>query len=436
MGKALAVVVSSVLVASVAACGDSGGGGSTASSGGSGASVNGAGKKLTVWIMEGTNPDATSFFDEVKTAFKAQTGADLDIQMVPWAGAMDKFNTSIAGGTTPDVAEVGTTWVPNFASLGVLENLKPSVDAAGLGNDLVSSLVDAATFSDGLYGMPWYAGVRAFIYNKDIFTKAGITTPPKSWDELLAAVAKIKKTQPTVIALPVAGGSSYSYDSFVWGAGGDLATQNGDKWSAAVNQAKAVEGLQFWTDLALKHGSSTAAASTWKETDSLAAFEKGTVGMTVSGSWTIAKIKQDAPAMAAKTGAFVMPGKDGKIAGSFVGGSVLSVFAKSQNKDLAWAFVKLMTTGDYAAKWGTSSNYFPGQKSLLDKQLASADATSKVFVQQMVDGGKSVPVTPAWGDIEAKKTITTMVQSVLTGKASAQQAAEAAAKDMDASFNA
>lgn len=44
------------------------------------------GETLTVWIMEGTNPDAEGYFDELKTAFKEQTGADLDIQMQPWAG--------------------------------------------------------------------------------------------------------------------------------------------------------------------------------------------------------------------------------------------------------------------------------------------------------------------------------------------------------------
>ena len=114
----------------------------------------GEGQTLTVWIMEGTNPDATAFFDEVTAAFKEQTGADLDIQMVPWASAKEKFTTAIAGGTTPDVAEVGTTWTPEFADAGALVSLSEMVAADGLDGDLVEGLVNAGTLDGELYGMP------------------------------------------------------------------------------------------------------------------------------------------------------------------------------------------------------------------------------------------------------------------------------------------
>jgi hypothetical protein len=51
--------------------------------------------------MEGTNPDATPFFEEVSAAFEEETGATLDIQFVPWASAHDQFTNAIAGGTGP-----------------------------------------------------------------------------------------------------------------------------------------------------------------------------------------------------------------------------------------------------------------------------------------------------------------------------------------------
>lgn len=432
MGKALAVVVSSVLVASVAACGDSGGGGSTASSGGSGASVNGAGKKLTVWIMEGTNPDATAYFEKVKKAFKDKTQADVDVQMVPWTAAKDKFTTSIAGGTTPDVAEVGTTWTPEFADAGALADLTDKVKAANLDGDLVAGLKEAGTVDGKLYGMPWYAGIRSFLYNKDVFTKAGITTPPTTWAELKDAVAKIKKSDPAVTPFFVPS-AEFVATPFIWGAGGETATKDGDTWHSKLNDAKALEGITFLADLALKDGASTPAAATGTEKDALTAYGKGTVGMIVSGSWTPATLAKQAPDVAKKTGAFVVPGKDG-MAKSFTGGSHLAVFEKSPNKDLAWEFVKLMTTGDLAKEWGTASNYFPGTKSALDAQLTSGDELTKVFAKQFTEGGKTVPVTPLWGKVQAKKVIPTMMQSILSGKADAKTAADTAAKDMDAVF--
>ena len=77
-------------------------------------------ESLTVWIMEGTNPDPEPFIDEVAAAFEAETGATLDLQFVQWAEAKDRFTTAIAGGTLPDVAELGTTWTPEYADAGVL----------------------------------------------------------------------------------------------------------------------------------------------------------------------------------------------------------------------------------------------------------------------------------------------------------------------------
>ena len=72
--------------------------------------ADGEGQTLNVWIMKGTNPDATAFYDEVSKAFEEETGAKVEIEEVQWADAHDRFVTAIAGGTTPDVAETGTTW--------------------------------------------------------------------------------------------------------------------------------------------------------------------------------------------------------------------------------------------------------------------------------------------------------------------------------------
>ena len=70
----------------------------------------------------------------------AHPGTKIDIQFVPWAQAHDKFTTAIAGGKVPDVAEMGTTWTPEFADQGGLVE-QPKISKG----DYVSSLVDAAT---------------------------------------------------------------------------------------------------------------------------------------------------------------------------------------------------------------------------------------------------------------------------------------------------
>lgn len=415
---------------SLAACGagGSGGGGTDPTD-----TEANADKTITLWIMQGTNAKTDEYVEALKTAFTEQTGATLDVQVQPWDGAHDKFVTAMSGGTGPDVAEVGTTWTPEFADAGGLSDLTAEIEEAGVKEGLVEGLVESGTLDGKLYGMPWYAGVRSILGNKEKLEAAGVAEQPQSWDDLLTMITALKESDPDSIPFPVAGASSFSMLPFVWGAGGDIATEEGGEWTATINSPESVEGLTWYTDLALKHDASTAAASTWLETDSLAAFLQGDVGMFITGSWVPATIEQDNPEMFEKLVAYTIPAKDSPVAKSFLGGSHLCRFEDSQEPELAFELIKLMATGEFATRWATETNFFPGDQAALDQVVAEGSELTQVFAQQMSEGGTSVPVTPAWGKIEGKKTITTLLTDILGGTP-VQEAADAAAEEMDQIF--
>ena len=403
-------------------------------SGGSGGEVDGEGKTLTMWLMEGTNASADAYIEELKTAFADATGATLDVQVQPWDGAHDKFVTAMAGGTGPDVAEVGTTWVPEFADAGGIDMLTEDIEAAGLSDGMVDGLVEAGTLDGEMYGMPWYAGVRSILANREMLEEAGVDSQPESWDDLLTMITALEEHDPDWISFPVLGASIFPAISFVWGAGGLIAEEQGGQWKATINAPEAVEGLTWYADLALEHNASTAAAATWKETDALAAFVQEKVPMFVSGSWTPATVRQDNPELGEKLVAFTLPAKDGPVAPSFLGGSLMCRFTETQEPELAFELIKLVTTGEFATRWAEETNYFPGTTEALDEVVAAGDELTEVFATQMTEGGKSVPVTPAWGKIEGAKTIDTLLGDILGGTP-VQDAADAAAAEMDGFFS-
>lgn len=395
--------------------------------------VDGSGKTLTVWIMEGTNPDAEPYFEEVSTAFSEETGAELDVQFVPWAEAHDKFVKSIAGGTTPDVAEVGTTWTPEFADAGALVDLSGAVEDAGLDDGLVPGLVEAGTVEGQLYGMPWYSGVRSVIYRTDVFEQAGVEVPT-TWDELVEVGEALEQQDPEMLAFPVAGDSEFGVAPFVWGNGGELAVEEDGGWTSAIDSPEAQEGIGFYTGLATEHGFSSPAATTWDEADLSDAFARGDVGMMVAGSWTPAALLEANPDLEGKIGAFPIPGPDGGLSPSFLGGSHLGIFNTTEDPDLAFALVRLMSTGELAEKWGDQSGYFPGTTALLEEIEAEGDPLVAPFAQQEREAGKSVPVTPLYGQVQGKKTVSAMLQKILSGKADVATAAQEAAAEMDEIF--
>ena len=74
---------------------------------------------VTTWIMDPGSPKLQSVLNGYAQTFEAKnSGVDVKIEFVPWAQAHDKFTTAIAGGKVPDVAEMGTTWTPEFADHG------------------------------------------------------------------------------------------------------------------------------------------------------------------------------------------------------------------------------------------------------------------------------------------------------------------------------
>lgn len=416
--RALSIVaISASLALALTACG--GGGGESG----------GDGETLKVWIMEGTNPDADAYFKEVGAAFKKKTGTEVDVQIVPWADAHQKFQTAIAGNTMPDVAEVGTTWTPEFAEAGALADL---TERAGDTGAYVEGLAEAGTIDGKLYGIPWYAGVRSVLYRTDLFEKHDIEVP-KDWKELRAAAKKLAEEEKDMTAFPVAGDASYFLLPFVWGAGGELATESDGKFKGALDSPEAREGISYFTDLALKDKVSTTGATTWMENDVQDNFIDGKVAMTISGSWTPKAITEAEPELKEKIAAFPIPGQDGGLAPSFLGGSHLAAF-NGDNEDRSWEYIEMVTNDKYAKRWSDETTYFPGKEAQLEPYVESDDQLVQPFAQQMAEAGKGLPVTADFGKIEGKRMIQTMMQSILKGDASVEEATTKTTKDMDEVF--
>jgi len=431
LGAALAATA--LTAATLAACG-SDSGGSSEPADFDDETISAEGETLTMWIMEGNAADYDPYFTSLGDAFTDETGAKLDVQYIPWTAAHDKFTTAMAGDTTPDVAEVGSTWTGEFGEAGALYDLSEEVEQSGLSDDLVSGLVEAGTVDDSLYGMPWYGGIRSIVYRADVLEKTGIE-PPTTWDELVDAGQQLKQAEPGMVPFPVPGECEFCVYPFIWGAGGQIAEEQDGTWTSTIDSEEAQQGVQFYTDLAVTEDLSSPAATTWDEAELSEAFGRGEVAMMIAGSWTPKAIVEANPELEGKLGAVPIPGPDGGLAPSFLGGSHLSVFQSAENPDLAWALVKMMSTGKFASEWADVSSFFPGQESLIKAIEDEGDPLVAPFAQQAAEASESVPPTPLYGQVQAKLTVPAMVQSILTGKASVAEATATAADEMDEIFS-
>src|SRR4051812_43167032 len=423
--RKFSVAVAALLAGVVAACGSGGDDQSPATQASKQDKLSGS---ISVWIMDPGSPKIQTVVKQYGTDFQAaHPGTKVDIQFVPWAQAHDKFVTSIAGGKVPDVAEMGTTWTPEFADQGALVE-QPKI---GKGQ-YVSSLVDAATLDGKVYGKPWYAGARSLIYRKDMLEKAGVQ-PPTNWDEMMAAAKAIKAKVKGVYPVSFTGLSEHMYLPTIWQAGGQIATQNGESWKSALNSPEAAKAIDYYTSF-YKEGLDPKAAVGWEEPDAQTAFVNGDVAMLIAGGWTYNSIIATKPELKSKIGTELTPaGPSGK-GTAFAGGSHLVQFQESKNKALGSAFIDFMLQPEQLNKFTSEIGFLPGTTAGIKASGYLEDPQRKPFAEQLLDHSAVYPPSPKWGGLEGANIFDGEVQKVMKGQATPQQAVAELAKKMDEEF--
>ena len=125
---------------------------------------------------------------------RAHPGVHVEVQQIPLTAAHEKLLTAFAGDALPDMAQLGNTWIPEFAALDALEPLQAQADASHVvhADDYFPGIWDTNIIDGRLFGVPWYVDTRLLFYRSDLLAEAGFTAPPRDWDEWRRAMAAIK----------------------------------------------------------------------------------------------------------------------------------------------------------------------------------------------------------------------------------------------------
>jgi len=208
---------------------------------------------------------------------------------------------ALAAGNGPDIFMIHNSWMPDFVdkTVPVPEYMMTEQDFR---NNFVDVAADDFIIDGQIYGVPLSVDSLALYYNKDIFNAAGITQPPKTWDEFNKAVKALAKIDEFGAFDQVGAtiGTAYNVNR-----SSDILTammmQNGAEMSDQKNNtvlfATPVNGnvpseqaLQYYTDFA----SAASSAYTWNKNQdySIDAFFEGNAAMMLNYSWHYDTIKK------------------------------------------------------------------------------------------------------------------------------------------------
>ncbi len=205
--------------------------------------------EITFWVMPNA-PDETHvpWLEKKIAEFEKNTGYKVNFEIVGWGEAWQKISTALVTGIGPDAFQVGTTWNPQFAATGGLEEINTS-DFGGKEAFMEANFI-STTYKGKTYGVPWFAETRALFCNKDFFAQAGVN-PPSTYEELKEVGKKIVATSGDGSAIALAGTNAWdllhNWAIVLWAYGGDLVSS--DHRRAIFNDQAGIEAMKWYVSL-------------------------------------------------------------------------------------------------------------------------------------------------------------------------------------------
>ena len=370
------------------------------------------------------------FMGELKAAFEKDHP---DIKLVPvdspFTGFHDRAIVLHQAKKLPDVLLVQVDWVAEFSDLGMIEPLDERI--AKEPKEFFANI--PVTFHQKWKGkqhyLPIESGAVALFYNTDLFKAAGLSGPPKTWDEFAEYARKLtvpeKRQFAVTSTLQGEPPTNMTYDIY------PLLLQNGatiidaSTNKAVFNSPEGVAAIEWYVDRVNKDKVSVPGVLSNGEKEKRANFASGNVAMMFEGPWGIAIQKQLNPQLNYD----IAPLPKGKTSGTMVRGSLNALTSQAQDKESAWTFMRWMSGPKGIELWAKGTGAFPARTDVSSQDWFKERKLFQAFVTQMGLDNAQSPFLVMPNAVQMNKVMTTEVQNVVQGKKSAKQALDDAAAE-------
>ena len=350
------------------------------------------------------------------------------VDWIPWTNRdPDWTNALTSGKGGPDITELGNTDTPGIAAQGALANISSSVHSWSNGSQIIAGNLANDTVNGNIYAVPWFGGVRGIWYNKAQFAAAGITSTPTTWAQLVSDAQTLMQKNAGTFGIGAPTDDTNAIVSFIWGAGGQVAVQQGGKWVAQLTSPQSEAGIKAYADLLLtdKVSSNTYIGETEIGAPGTAGpggaeedFALGKLDMYIDGPWAQSQLAQVSTKNQSQWASFPIPSQSGpNPAPAFAGGSDLGVWVNSKYKTAAWSLLSVMDSTSNATTFANAQGFFPEFTSALSSPTYSSSAILSGFAKAAGYTQISPLNSKNWGTADTGKynIIPTMMKALESG---------------------
>jgi multiple sugar transport system substrate-binding protein len=301
------------------------------------------GTKITMWTRAATQARA----EPLVAAYNASHKNQVSLTIVPTDDYNTKVGTAAAANGLPDVLSGDVVFMPNWTSAGLFQDLTAKINALPFKDSIAPGAIKASTWDGKEYGLPFVMDLSVWMYNKKLFTQAGLdpNKPPTTLAEFQTDATKIGKLggniHGTFFGGNCGGCNVFTWWPIIWADGQQVMSPDGKTSLLNSDDSKAVYKAfaQMVSDgTVLMPDSKTEAGPTWT-----GYFPKGNIGIMPMPA-SLAGVANDALADS-DIGVAPIAGVNGGQA-TFVGGDAIAVTKDSKVTDQAWNFISWIQSDD------------------------------------------------------------------------------------------
>jgi alpha-1,4-digalacturonate transport system substrate-binding protein len=351
------------------------------------------GKTLTyVYFTDGPDEQATR---SLIGKFERETGAKVNLQILPFDDLENSLQARLSGGNAPDVAR--------------LADIHPFRDdlldlSAYFGKDYADEFLPGPTTgargaNGELLAVPSDLTMNGPFVNVDQFKKAGVPLPtadkPWAFDEMVQAAEKVQRANGTDFAIAM-DRSGHRVSTVLSEFGTTLIGTDGKESLDAAKADKAISVLaDLMRDDRMSRDFWLESGSKYKGANDM--FLAEAVPVYLSGNWQVSQFAKQA-----KFEWAAVPNPCGERCGGFPGGKFMAAFREAKEPALAAYFVEWMNRAENQEAMGRDALFLPTRRDLADQGIDYPERNEdmKVFLGDLAETPQDTFATvasPAFG---------------------------------------
>jgi multiple sugar transport system substrate-binding protein len=370
------------------------------------------GVTLTWWDYFGYSPAGNAAMNGLIAKYeKTHPGVKIKRTSYAYPDLFTKFNQTIATNKTPDIIALDAGTIPSYSAQGAILDLSKYTKGWPVMKQFFPGVRAEVTVNGKVFGVPFRSNSLVVWYNKDLFSAAGISSPPTDWAALRATAKKLTDSSHSGICFPATKDETGTFEflPFLWQAGSDI---------QKIGDAGSINALTFLNDLVNVDKSAPKSVLQWSWDDIAAQYNNGTCAMMINGPWEYQSVSTSAKF---KWGVSLLPqgaaGRPGPL-----GGEAWVIGKSSKNVSQVWNLIQWLSDNKNSFKpimAGVQS--FPVRADQLKLKGGNWSPIVPIVAKQVTYARSRAGYGTSYNQISS--AIQNMIQQVLTGQKSPKDAA-------------